>query len=101
MFLTAFISPFRADRKMVRDLVEANEFIEIYMAIPVAICEQRDPKDLYKKARRGELKSFTGIDSEYEVPETAEITVNTAEMGIEDCADMVTKYLTANQIIHD
>jgi len=97
--LTAFISPFRDDRRMVRDLVEQNEFIEVHMNTPIETCEQRDPKGLYKKARAGEIKNFTGIDSEYEQPEAAEITVNAQELSIEQCADKVIEYLQANQII--
>jgi adenylyl-sulfate kinase len=99
--LSAFISPFRADRQMVRDLVEDGEFIEIHMATPLSVCEQRDPKGLYKKARKGDIKNFTGIDSIYEVPESPEITLNTAECDIEACADKVIAYLKQNHIIHD
>lgn len=98
--LTAFISPFRSDRQMVRDLVETNEFVEIHMATPLSVCEQRDPKGLYKKAREGQIKNFTGIDSVYEAPESAEITLNTAENDIESCVDIVIDYLRANHIIH-
>jgi adenylylsulfate kinase len=71
--LTAFISPHRAERQMVRERVGNNRFIEVFVDTPLAICEQRDPKGLYKKARAGELKNFTGIDSVYEAPETPEI----------------------------
>jgi adenylylsulfate kinase len=97
--LTAFISPFKGDRRMVRDLVEANEFIEIHMATPLDICEQRDPKGLYEKARRGEIKNFTGIDSEYESPQNAEISINTSESTIEECANQVIQHLRDNNII--
>ena len=96
---SAFISPFRADRRMVRDLVEDGEFIEIHMATPLDICEQRDPKGLYKKARKGEIKNFTGIDSAYEAPEQAEITVNTAEDDVDTCANKIVDYLRSKQII--
>lgn len=99
--LTAFISPFQVDRRMVRDLVEADEFIEIHMATPLDICEQRDPKGLYNKARRGEIKNFTGIDSEYEAPQKAEITINTTDISVEACADQIIDYLRVNNIIHD
>lgn len=99
--LSAFISPFRADRQMVRHLVEDGEFIEIHMSTPLSVCEQRDPKGLYKKARQGEIKNFTGIDSVYEAPESPEITLNTAEFDIEACADKVIAYLKQNKIIHD
>jgi bifunctional enzyme CysN/CysC len=75
--ITAFISPFRAERRMARDLLEAGEFIEVFVDTPLPVAEQRDTKGLYKKARRGELKNFTGIDSPYETPENAEIRVDT------------------------
>jgi len=97
--LTAFISPFRNDRRMVRDLVGDNEFIEVHMATPIDICEQRDPKGLYEKARRGEIKNFTGIDSDYELPQYAEIIINTSEANIEECAELVIKHLRDNNII--
>ena len=99
LVLTAFISPFRSDRRMVRGLVGNNEFIEVHMATPLETCEQRDPKGLYQKARQGEIKNFTGIDSDYEMPEQAEVTINTAELGIEECADRIIDYLKSNQII--
>jgi adenylylsulfate kinase len=71
--LTAFISPHRAERQMVRDLVGEGQFVEVYVDTPLAVCEARDPKGLYKKARAGELRNFTGIDSVYEAPEAPEI----------------------------
>lgn len=97
--LTAFISPFRADRAIVRQLVAEYEFIEVYMDAPLSVCEQRDPKGLYKKARQGDIKNFTGIDSDYEIPEFAELKINTAEMGVEQCADVIIDYLKANRVI--
>ncbi len=99
LVLTAFISPFRADRRMVRDLVEQHEFIEVHMATPLATCELRDPKGLYKKARADEIKNFTGIDSEYELPEAAEIIINAQELTIEQCANKIIQYLQANHIV--
>lgn len=99
--LSAFISPFRADRKMVRDLLAEGEFVEIHMSTPLSVCEQRDPKGLYKKARQGEIKNFTGIDSSYEAPESPEITLDTAECDVETCADKVIAYLKQNHIIHE
>ena len=99
--LSAFISPFRADRQMVRDLVEEGEFIEIHMSTPLSVCEQRDPKGLYQKARNGEIRNFTGLDSVYEAPEKPEITLNTADNDIEACAEKVIAYLKQNHIIHD
>jgi adenylyl-sulfate kinase len=97
--LTAFISPFRSDRQLVRDLVNQYEFIEVHISTPIEVCEDRDPKGLYKKARAGQIKNFTGIDSEYEQPESPEITVNTAELDIEQCANLVIDYLKQKQMI--
>ncbi len=91
--LTAFISPFRADRDLVRNLFTGNEFIEIYVQAPLDVCEQRDPKGLYKKARAGEIKNFTGIDSRYEEPVSPELVVNTAQHSLEECARQVVTYL--------
>ena len=87
--LTAFISPFRADRQLVRDMMGEGEFIEIHVDTPLEVAEARDVKGLYKKAREGKLKNFTGIDSPYEVPENPEIRVNTVEMTPEEAADYV------------
>jgi bifunctional enzyme CysN/CysC len=87
--LTAFISPFRAERRMVRDLMAPGEFIEVFVNTPLAVAEQRDVKGLYKKARAGQLKNFTGIDSPYEAPEAPELTVNTVELTPEEAADRV------------
>ena len=91
--VTAFISPFRADRAQVREMFGAGEFIEVFLDTPLAECEKRDPKGLYKKARAGELKNFTGIDSPYEPPEVPEIRVNTAEMSAEEAADYIIQQL--------
>lgn len=99
--LSAFISPFRSDRKMVRELVSEEEFVEIHMATPLSVCEERDPKGLYKKARQGNIKNLTGIDSAYEPPESPEITLNTAECDVEACAEQVIVYLREKHIIHD
>jgi len=87
--LTAFISPFRAERQLVRAMTDECEFIEIFVDTPLAVAEQRDVKGLYKKARSGELKNFTGIDSPYEAPENAEISVNTVDMSVEEAADYI------------
>ena len=99
LVLTAFISPFRSDRRTVRELVGSNEFIEVYINTPIETCEKRDPKGLYEKARKGEIKNFTGIDSDYEIPEHAEVIINTKELGIEECADLVIEYLNEKHII--
>jgi bifunctional enzyme CysN/CysC len=91
--VTAFISPFRSERDMARSLFEEDEFVEIFLDVPLAIAEERDPKGLYKKARRGELPHFTGIDSPYEAPETAELILQTGELSIDECVAEVLKYV--------
>jgi adenylylsulfate kinase len=91
--LTAFISPFVADRQQVRDLVEDSEFIEVFVDTPLAVCESRDPKGLYKKARQGEIPNFTGISSPYEAPQTPEIHIDNDGLSIEEAADVVVNYL--------
>jgi adenylylsulfate kinase len=96
---TAFISPYREDRDMVRNLVPEGEFIEIYVQAPLEVCEQRDPKGLYKKARAGEIKHFTGIDDPYEEPENAELIIRTGEKTLEECAAEVMDYLESNNYI--
>jgi len=97
--LTAFISPFRSERQLARDLVEDGEFIEIFVDTPLDVAEERDPKGLYKKARRGELKNFTGIDSAYEPPENPNLHLKTDEMSSEDAADAIIELLRERQII--
>ncbi|PKP64569.1 MAG: adenylyl-sulfate kinase [Alphaproteobacteria bacterium HGW-Alphaproteobacteria-7] len=87
--LTAFISPFRAERQMVRDMLEPGEFIEIFVDTPLEVAESRDVKGLYKKARAGRLKNFTGIDSPYEAPENPEIRVNTVDMTPDEAARFI------------
>ncbi|MGN7867339.1 sulfate adenylyltransferase subunit CysN [Paracoccus sp. 22332] len=87
--LTAFISPFRSERRMVREMMASGEFIEVYVDTPLEVAEARDVKGLYKKARSGQLKNFTGIDSPYEAPESPELVVNTATLSAEDAADRV------------
>ena len=91
--LTAFISPFIEDRKIVKELVENNEFIEVYVDTPLHICEERDPKGLYVKARKGEIPNFTGISSPYEAPINAEIHLKTDELNIEECTMKIIDYL--------
>ena len=90
---TAFISPFIADRDMVRKQLGDGEFIEVFIDTPLEVCESRDPKGLYKKARTGEIKNFTGISSTYEAPSNAEIVVKTAELSVQECAKQVVGYL--------
>ncbi len=90
--LSAFISPFREDREIVRTLANEGEFIEVFIDTPLEVCEQRDPKGLYVKARKGEIPHFTGISSPYEVPEKAEIHIE-GELSIEESADIIVNYL--------
>ncbi|HWJ56896.1 MAG TPA: adenylyl-sulfate kinase, partial [Vicinamibacterales bacterium] len=97
---TAFISPFRAERQMARSLVGEGEFIEIFIDTPLGVAEQRDPKGLYKKARRGDLKNFTGIDSPYERPEAPELTLETAVNSPEQAAEAVVAYLHQRGIVN-
>ncbi|WP_434086911.1 adenylyl-sulfate kinase [Shewanella spartinae] len=96
---TAFISPFSADRQLVRDLLSAHQFIEVFIDTPLEVCEQRDPKGLYKKARAGEIKHFTGIDSAYEAPVSPEVHVKTAEQSVQQCAEQVVDYLVQQGLL--
>jgi len=91
--LVSFISPFRSERRMARELMAEGEFHEIFVDTPLEICERRDPKGLYKKARAGEISNFTGIDSPYEAPETAELRIPAAELSPEDSAERIVAYL--------
>jgi len=91
--LTAFISPFRRDRQMVRSLVGEGDFIEVYCNAPIEVCENRDVKGLYKKARLGEIPDFTGISSPYEEPENPEITLHSGVDSLDTCAEIVLRYL--------
>lgn len=94
--LTAFISPYKADRDIARELLEEGEFIEVYVQASLATCEERDPKGLYKKARAGEIKGFTGIDAPYEAPDKAELVLDSDAHGIDELADQVVAYLESN-----
>ncbi|MCG5501654.1 sulfate adenylyltransferase subunit CysN [Ectothiorhodospira lacustris] len=91
--LTAFISPFRSERQMARELLNEGEFLEIFVDTPLEAAEARDPKGLYRKARRGELKNFTGIDSPYEAPEAPEVHVDTTRMTPEDAAELIVEHI--------
>jgi adenylyl-sulfate kinase len=97
--LTTFISPFRTDRAFVRSLLPQDRFIEIYVRCPLEVCEMRDPKGLYKKARSGLISHFTGIDSPYEAPEAPEIVLDSASASLQDCTGTVLDYLLRKQII--
>ena len=94
--LVSFISPFASERDMVRSMLEDGEFIEIHVDTPLEEAERRDVKGLYKKARAGELKNFTGIDSPYEVPSNPEITVNTVDLTAEEAAEKIVNFIRTN-----
>ena len=97
--LVSLISPFRADRRRARDLLERGEFLEVFVDTPLAIAEKRDREGLYAKARRGELRNFTGIDSPYEPPEEAEIVIDTTRLTAEQGADLIVDRLQCAAII--
>ncbi|MFC3033702.1 adenylyl-sulfate kinase [Pseudoalteromonas fenneropenaei] len=97
--LTAFISPFQAERDMVRALVGDGEFIEVFLDTPLDVCEARDPKGLYKKARAGEIKHFTGIDSSYEPPLAPEVRIDTSRGQLNDSIQTLLSYLKEHNII--
>jgi adenylylsulfate kinase len=97
--ITAFISPYRTDRDQVRALMQAGDFIEVFVDCPVEVCEQRDVKGLYKKARAGEIKEFTGISAPYEAPAKAELTINTAGQSVEESAKQILTYLERQRIV--
>ena len=97
--ITAFVSPFKADRDKVRSIIGNNDFIEIYCAADLSVCEKRDTKGLYKKARLGEIKEFTGISSPYEIPENPEISINTGTIALTDSVKQIIDYLNENNLI--
>ena len=91
--MTAFISPFRNDRQVARDLVKDGDFIEVFCNAPLDVCEDRDVKGLYKKARAGEIPEFTGISSPYEEPLDPELKIDTARLSVDECIDSIIEYL--------
>jgi len=91
--LVSFISPFRDERRMARDLFDENEFLEVFVDTPLELCEQRDPKGLYRRARAGEIPNFTGISSPYQLPEHADIHLPTVELTTEQSVERVTARL--------
>ena len=97
--MTAFISPYRKDRDRNRELLEGGEFIEIFVKVSLDVAEKRDPKGLYKKARTGEIKEFTGISAPYEEPLNPELTLDTDKLTLVQCQDAVMRYLEENRII--
>ena len=97
--LVSFISPFRSERRMARELFAAGDFFEVFVDAPLAVAEARDPKGLYRKARQGELKNFTGIDSPYEIPERAEIHIDTAALSADEAAERIVAYIAAAGVL--
>ncbi|HJN64182.1 MAG TPA: adenylyl-sulfate kinase [Flavobacteriales bacterium] len=97
--LTAFISPYREDRDSAREIIGNEDFIEVFVSADLSVCEERDPKGLYKKARAGEIKGFTGIDAPYEEPINPELVVETDKYNIKECAQIVIEYLVKEGII--
>ncbi|HET7315284.1 adenylyl-sulfate kinase [Salinisphaera sp.] len=91
--LTAFISPYRRDREMARALSGEDDFVEVFVDAPLAVCEQRDPKGLYKKARAGSIPNFTGISAPYEAPENPEVHLHTADKDVNGCIEQLVEYL--------
>ncbi|MDO9150688.1 MAG: adenylyl-sulfate kinase [Methylotenera sp.] len=98
--ITAFISPYLSDRNMVRSMFDDTEFIEVFVDTPLAVCETRDPKGFYKKARQGIIKEFTGIDSPYEIPNQAEITLHTDKQTIDAELSQILTYLAERQLVN-
>ncbi len=97
--MTAFISPFRTERELARNLVEEDEFIEVHVSASLDVCEERDPKGLYKKARAGEIPNFTGIGSAYEAPENPDLLVDTGKNDVGTCAEQLVDYLAKKGVI--
>jgi bifunctional enzyme CysN/CysC len=101
LVITAFISPYRDDRRLVRELMKEGEFIEVFVEAPLAVCEQRDPKGLYKMARAGQITNFTGVSAPYEPPESAEITVRTDRLTANECVTQIIDFLKLSHISED
>ena len=98
--LAAFISPFRADRRIVREILPEGQFIEVFVDAPLAVCQDRDPKGLYARAARGEIKQFTGIDSPYELPERPEVHIRAGEVSVAEAVNQLLAYLDAVGALH-
>src|SRR5699024_11316101 len=97
--LTPFISPYRRDREMARALSEAGDFIEVFVDASLEVCEQRDPKGLYQKARAGSISNFTGISAPYEAPEEPEIHLHTDTTPLDQCVEQIVEYLVENEYV--
>jgi len=101
LVITAFISPYRDDRKLARSIMEEGDFVEVFVDAPLTVCEQRDPKGLYKKARAGQIPSFTGVSAPYEPPENAELVVHTDRQTVNECVTHIIDYLKVAHIAQD
>lgn len=99
LVLSAFISPYKMDRKLARDIIRKDDFIEIFVKCPIEECEKRDPKGLYAKARRGEITQFTGVSAPYETPENPDIVVSTEKMTIEQCVEEIIVVLKTRKLV--
>ena len=99
--LAAFISPFRADRQIVRDILPEGRFVEVYVDAPLSVCQDRDPKGLYAKALRGEIKQFTGIDSPYEAPESPEVHIDAGGLSVAEAINQLLAYLHETGILKE
>lgn len=98
--ITSFISPYRSDRDRIRSLVSSERFIETFLNVPLEVCEERDPKRLYKKARAGEITDFTGINAPYEAPCDPEIELDTSQKNVEACTKAIINYISRTELIH-
>lgn len=99
LVVSAFISPYRKDRDRIRGLMPEGEFVEVFVDTPLEICEARDPKGLYKKARAGEISNFTGLDAPYEAPDAPEVHLRTANLSVDEAASQVVRYLEEQNIL--
>jgi adenylylsulfate kinase len=99
LVLSAFISPYRNQRQLVKSFIPAGKFFEVHIATPLAVCEQRDAKGLYKKARAGEISHFTGVSDPYETPDAADLVLDTSETSIDECVKQLLQLLTLKGII--
>ncbi|HAR45457.1 MAG: adenylyl-sulfate kinase [Nitrospirae bacterium GWC2_57_13] len=97
--IVAFVSPFRTDRQMVRDMFPKDEFLEVFVKCSLAVCELRDPKGLYKKARKGEIAHFTGVNDPYEAPEQPELEIETDKLSLDDCVRKIFRLLVDKKIV--
>lgn len=99
IILAAFISPFRSDRRIVRDILPAGQFVEVFVDAPLGVCKQRDPKGLYEKAERGEIKMFTGIDSPYETPEAPEVHIDAEALTVAESVNRLLEFLHQSGVL--